>query len=43
MTDIIIGIPMIVGGLSLAVFLGLMLYKEKSKEPVARSNVAKLN
>jgi hypothetical protein len=43
MTKIIIGILLLLGGFSLAVFLGMILYKDKSKAPAARSKVAKLS
>jgi hypothetical protein len=37
MTTIIFGILGLLGGLALAVCLGLVLYKDKSEDPVAHS------
>jgi hypothetical protein len=37
MTDLILSALIIGGGLALAVFLGITLGKDKSKEPVVRS------
>ena len=43
MTTIIFGILGLLVGVALAVSLGLVLYKDKSKEPVAHSKVMKLS
>jgi len=43
MSSLILGILFIIGGLALAVFLGIVLGKDKSKEPVARSKFMKLS
>jgi hypothetical protein len=43
MTAVMFGIFILVGGFALAVFMGLVLYKDKGNEPVARSRVVKLS
>jgi hypothetical protein len=43
MTTVVAGIFILVGGFALAVFMGLVLYKDKDNEPVARSRGVKLS